>query len=200
MAEMTNDTTHSGLPGPAVRRGSYAGFVAASFGHAARMMLRQRRLFLALIICSLPAAIPIIALFFAPADSDIGEEPIFALLVENFHIIGLAPLLALFFAAMLIGQEVEGQTIPYVLVRPIPRLAWVLGRFLAYGVVTTGILAVSILLTCAPDPTRSIMPSRANLLGWRDGSSVRRLYDPSRSTETRTDWARQCATHQPPST
>ena len=134
---------------PRGRRSSYLGFLGAAYGHAVRMMVRQRRLILAVIVCLLPAALPIVVLMFAPPDADVGDARTFTLLAEHFHINGLAPLLALFFAAMLIGQDVEGQTIPYVLVRPIPRLAWVLGRFLAYGTVTAGTLAASIVLTFA---------------------------------------------------
>ena len=61
----------------------------------------------------------------------------------------MAPLLALFFATMLVGQDVENQTIPYVLTRPIPRSAWLLGRFIAYMIIATVLLGLSIALTFA---------------------------------------------------
>jgi ABC-2 type transport system permease protein len=72
---------------------------------------------------------------------------VFVDLVETLHLAGLTPLLALFFATMLLGEEVEGQTIPYILTRPIPRSAWILGKFFAYLAVVSSILIVSIALT-----------------------------------------------------
>ena len=47
---------------------------------------------------------------------------------------------------MLIGQDVESHTIPYVLTRPLPRSAWIIGRFLAYMMIACGIMGVSLAL------------------------------------------------------
>jgi ABC-type transport system involved in multi-copper enzyme maturation permease subunit len=55
--------------------------------------------------------------------------------------------MALFFATMLVGEDVEMNTLTYVLTRPMPRSAWVLGRYIAYLLVTTVILMTSVFLT-----------------------------------------------------
>ena len=77
-----------------------------------------------------------------------GEE-LFVRLVENLYFRASAPLLALFFACMLVGEDVETHTIHYVLTRPVPRSAWVVGKFLGYCALTLLILVPSLALTFA---------------------------------------------------
>lgn len=127
------------------RRG-YISYLTASFGQMLLMIMRQNRLILVSVITMLPVAIPLAIAFLSnSAFADEGNV-IFVKLMEEAHINTLAPLLALFFASMLVGEDVEMQTLPYVLTRPQPRSAWVLGRFLAYLLVAGTILFASIAL------------------------------------------------------
>lgn len=132
------------LHGPSPKQSGYGSEVIGSFGHCLTMMVRQRRIVLAAFICFLPVLIPLTMAFFSSSQyADSGMET-FMNLTQHLQINVLAPLLALFFATMLVGQDVESQTIPFVLTRPIHRSAWVMGRFLAYIFIVTTIMGVSI--------------------------------------------------------
>lgn len=132
------------------RPGIYFTYVTAAFGQMLLLMLRRQRIVLAAVIILLPVLVPLSMAFLSPSQFAEDGSKVFTNTAEHVHINMLAPLLALFFAAMLVGEELEAQTIAYMLTRPIPRSAWVLGRFLAYFVVTSVILSASCALTfCA---------------------------------------------------
>jgi len=59
---------------------------------------------------------------------------LYGLLVAVYDIRNVVPLCALFFAASLVADEVEGKTLTYLLTRPITRPAILLGKFAAYVV------------------------------------------------------------------
>jgi ABC-type transport system involved in multi-copper enzyme maturation permease subunit len=61
---------------------------------------------------------------------------VYALLVARYDVGVVLPLCALFFASALIADEVDGKTLTYLLTRPVPRGAILLGKFLAYLVST----------------------------------------------------------------
>lgn len=132
--------------------GFYAG-LRASCSHTIQLMLRRQRLILAFSIALLPVLLPVSTAMFSAAPFAKPGNEVFVQLVETLQIDALAPLLALFFATMLIGEEVEGQTMIYILTRPIPRSAWILGRYLAYGLVASAIMAISIAFTFASATT-----------------------------------------------
>ena len=124
----------------------YPTSVAASFGQSTLLMLRQRRIIFATLICFMPVLIPLMmALFSRNQYADSGQET-FINIATSVHVYALCPLLALFFATMLIGQDVEGHTIPYILTRPLQRSAWVLGKFLSFLLVSCGIMGISLAL------------------------------------------------------
>jgi ABC-2 type transport system permease protein len=130
-------------------RVGYLGHVNASCGLALLTILRRPRLILATVIVMMPVMVPLLLAFLSKsAYAEQGNE-VFVRLVERLQINSLAPLLGLFFASMLIGEDVEQQTLPYVLTRPIPRSAWVLGRYVAYLFISVAILSTSIFLTFA---------------------------------------------------
>jgi ABC-type transport system involved in multi-copper enzyme maturation permease subunit len=55
-------------------------------------------------------------------------------IVALYDVRNVVPLCALFFAASLIADEVEGKTLTYLITRPVPRPAILLGKFAAYVV------------------------------------------------------------------
>lgn len=124
----------------------YINAVFASFGQSLVLLLRQRRIIFATFICFLPIVIPLMLALLS--SSQIGEsgKDTFTQITMTVYVSGLTPLLALFFATMLIGQDVEAHTIPYILTRPLPRSAWVIGRFLAYMMTSSGIMGISLAL------------------------------------------------------
>jgi len=133
---------------PIKPRGFWNGATAA-FSHAATLMVRRQRLILAAIVALLPVAVPVATAFFNRGRYGEPGGPMMAILAERLHIHLLAPLLALFFATMLVGEEVEGQTMTYLLVRPTPKSSWIAGRYAAYLMVSSLILTSSVFLTYA---------------------------------------------------
>lgn len=78
-----------------------------------------------------------------------GYEPKFAEFVLVYNLIpqALVPLAALVYSSGMIQDEVEEQTITYLLIRPLPRWAIYVGKLAATVVVTTGLTAVFTALT-----------------------------------------------------
>ena len=57
------------------------------------------------------------------------------------------PLTALFYATALVADEIEGKTLTYLVTRPIPRVAVLAGKFLAYLGTTLSLSLPSLVLT-----------------------------------------------------
>ncbi|MFP6582191.1 MAG: ABC transporter permease [Candidatus Hydrogenedentota bacterium] len=124
----------------------YINSVFASFGQSLVLLLRQRRIIFATFICFLPIVIPLMLALISSSQFGESGKDTFTQITMTVYVSGLTPLLALFFATMLIGQDVEAHTIPYILTRPLPRSAWVIGRFLAYMMTSSGIMGISLAL------------------------------------------------------
>lgn len=122
----------------------YLRFVGTVFRHALVMMLRRKGLLLAAALALSPVIVPLALAFLSSVAFAEDGSRVFVRLVEYVYFGAIAPLLALFFGCMIIGEDVESETIPYLLTRPLPRSAIVLGRFGAYLVVSSAILILSI--------------------------------------------------------
>ena len=129
-----------------VRRG-YISTLLASCSHALLILTRRKRLLMATVIAFLPVLIPIALTFLSESRFAESGNEVFVKLVEQLHINVFAPLLALFFAGMLVAEDIETRTMPYILTRPVPRSAWVIGRFCAFMIVSSIILLSSAILT-----------------------------------------------------
>ena len=127
----------------------YGVYLAAVFSHTLTTMVRRRRIALAVLATFAPVAVPLLLAFLSSSRFAPDGNETFVRLTEHLYLQAMAPLLALFFGSMLIGEDVELQTIPYLLTRPMPRSAVVLGRFGAYVVVTSAILLVAMALVYA---------------------------------------------------
>ncbi len=127
----------------------YPAFVGAMFSHALLMMLRRKRVILAAGLSLMPVIIPLVLAFFSTTAFAEDGNRVFVRLMEFLYLRALVPLLALFFGCMAIGEDVESQVIPYLLTRPLPRSAIVLGKFGAYWFVSSVIVCISVLLTFA---------------------------------------------------
>ncbi len=136
-------------PGNQPGRGGYAASMLASCRHALVTLTRRKRLALAAFIAFLPVLIPLALAFLSTSRFAESGNEVFVRLVEELHINVFAPLLALFFAGMLVAEDIETRTMPYILTRPIPRSAWVAGRFCAFMIVAATILLTSAALTFA---------------------------------------------------
>ena len=136
-------------PGNQPVRHGYISTLRASCGHALLILTRRKRLLMATIIAFLPVLIPIALAFLSESRFAESGNEVFVTLVERLHIDVFAPLLALFFAGMLVAEDIETRTMPYILTRPVPRSAWVIGRFCAFMLVSSIILLTSAILTFA---------------------------------------------------
>ena len=149
------------FPAPSAR-GGYLNCVRAACGHAVQMMVRRQRIIFASIICMLPVLLPLALAFLSKWEfAEDGREQ-FIRIGSGLYVTVLSPLLALFFATMLVGEEAESQTMPYLLTRGAPRSAWVLGRFFAYVLVTGCLVSLAMSLTFAACTT-------LERLGWSLG-------------------------------
>lgn len=127
----------------------YPGYVRVAFSHAVVMMLRRSRLILAAAITLLPVLLPLALAFLSATPFAALGDVTFVRMMEDLYVSILAPVLALFFAGMLVGEDVEIQTIAYILTRPLPRSAWIIGRFLAYVFLCSLMLCISAALVFA---------------------------------------------------
>ena len=92
---------------------SYTRAVNTAMSHALATFLRRRRTYFVFALVLLPALIPLI-LFFVPhehRDSELTRGWVLTQMIEIFYVTGVTPLLALFFAAMLVGEDVESQSV-----------------------------------------------------------------------------------------
>ncbi len=134
---------------PQAKPGGYITYLRAAFGHSLLITVRRQRIVLAAAITMLPVLIPLAMAFLSPKQFAEDGSKVFSQMLEQVHINVLAPLLALFFGTMLVGEDIETQTLPFMLTRPIFRSAWVFGRFISYLAVSAFILLLSVALTFA---------------------------------------------------
>jgi ABC-2 type transport system permease protein len=145
-------------------RGFDPAALAALFVLTLRQHARGRRLLVLALLFLLPAALAAVTRF-APHPPTPGKmEFVFVL---NFIPHALAPLAALLYAAGVIQDEVEEQTLTYLLLRPLPRWALYLTRLAATWLVTALLTGVFTALTYAviywgtPGLWGEVLPTRA---------------------------------------
>src|SRR5262245_16182623 len=103
---------------------------------ALRQHVRGRRLLIMAALFALPAALVILIRSFKQPDS---PEIVQSALIFNLIPHVLAPLAAMLYATGVIQDEVEDQTLTYLLIRPLPRWAIYLTKLLA-SVLTSSLL------------------------------------------------------------
>jgi len=75
-------------------------------------------------------------------------------------------ILALFYGTSVCSEEVEGKTLPYLVTRPVPRAAIVLGKYAAYTAVMIGIVTLGLVFSfLVLNIDRLLEPSLYGLLG-----------------------------------
>lgn len=138
---MSEETTVP-LPG-------YWQYVRTANAHTLAMLLRRPRIIMAAALVLTPVLIPLAMAFLSEARFRHDGNQIFVKMTEYLYLKSLAPVLALFFGCMLVGEDVESQALTYLLVRPAPRSALVLGRFLAFLILGTSLFIPAIFLIFA---------------------------------------------------
>ncbi len=114
--------------------------LAVLFGLTLRQQIRGRRLLVLVVLFGLPCVLAIVLRSLQrPAPTDILEFALIYNLVPH----ALAPLTALLYAGGMIQDEVEEQTLTYLLVRPMPRPGLYVCKLLATLLLTTVLVAAA---------------------------------------------------------
>lgn len=138
--------------------------LAALFVLTLRQHIHGRRLLVVVLLYGLPCALVVLLRSLKQ------PPPLGALeyaLVFNLLPHGLAPLTSLLYASGVIQDEVEEQTLTYLLIRPLPRAGLYLAKLLATLATTVTLVVVSVLLLYAfiywgdAELTTEILPLRA---------------------------------------
>lgn len=154
----------STIPNVPIRRGFMPSALAALFALSLRQNVRGRRLLVLSLLFLLPVVLAVVFKFvsYPPPPGALEFVLIFNLIPH-----ALAPLTALLYAAGSIQDEVEEQTLTYLLVRPLPRWALYATRLAAAWLTTallTGLfttLTLAVLYWNTPQLWGEILPRRA---------------------------------------
>jgi len=106
---------------------------------------RRTRVFFALSF--LPVAVALVLKFnqvFSP-ERPLDGAYMFSNIIMVFYLQLIILLLALFFGTSICSEEVEGRTLPYLVTRPVPKSAVVLGKYVAYSLLTVGMVILGLL-------------------------------------------------------
>ncbi len=76
-----------------------------------------------------------------------GNGYLFNNLIMLFYLQLIVLILALFYGTSVCSEEVEGKTLPYLITRPVPKAAIVLGKYGAYTVVMAGMVTVGLVFS-----------------------------------------------------
>ncbi len=138
------------------------GALATLFVLTLRQQVRGRRLLVLSLLFALPgvlAAVVNLASRHAPPTENLQFALVFNLIPH-----ALAPLAALLYAAGIIQDEVEEQTLTYLLLRPLPRWALYLTKLLATLLMTSLLTAVFTTATLAVIALTASEPATAGLV------------------------------------
>lgn len=117
------------------------------------MLWSRRTIFMALVVGG-PVIIALVLRFVVALSGDapqvdgvrMGGPAIFGMMVWFFYLRFTVPVLGIFYGTALIADEVEDKTITYLFSRPIRRGAVLVGKYLAYLVVTSLVVLPSVML------------------------------------------------------
>ena len=119
-----------------------------------QMLWSRRSVFLALIAAA-PVALAALIRFATFAEPRLlpqinGERlngaALFGLMIWLLYVRFIVPVLGMFYGTSLVADEVDDKTITYLFVRPIPRGAVLIGKYLAYFVCTALLILPSVVL------------------------------------------------------
>jgi ABC-2 type transport system permease protein len=132
-------------PPPSLGQAELSSF-GAFFWLTLRQHSRGRRLLVLAVLFTLPAVLAGVARYFNPSLAVKSLEFAIALTVLPH---ALVPLTALLYASGMIEDEIEDQTLTFLLVRPLPKWALYIARLLATVLVVSILVMVFTLLTYA---------------------------------------------------
>ncbi len=98
------------------------------------------------VLISLPVFVPFLAMYNPSESSDFPQE-LFDATAQFLYLLTITPLMALVFGCSLLAEEIEGRTLPLLLARAAPRSAIVLGKYVAFAIVSILLITISFALT-----------------------------------------------------
>ena len=112
-------------------------------------MIWTRRSLLMGVLLGLPVLFAVLyrAVLVAKLPPQMTGFDLYGVIVALYVLSNALPLAALFYAVSLVADEVEGKTITYLLTRPVPRSAVLLGKFAAFLATTLGLLLPATVVT-----------------------------------------------------
>ncbi len=111
------------------------------------LILRKRTLFMVLLAC-VPVLAAVALRYWLPIGAGRpSAQQFFTGLFVSLYVYFVILLTAIFFGASLFADERGDRTITFLLIRPVPREAIVLGKFLAYALGASAILMASLTVT-----------------------------------------------------
>ena len=72
---------------------------------------------------------------------------VYAIFCSTLYMQFYVPLLAIFLGMSVFSEEIENETVVFLLLRPVPRTILVLGKFLSYVLVASSLLGVSLVMS-----------------------------------------------------
>ncbi len=111
-----------------------------------RLHVRRTRTWIMGMLILVPCALPVLVVYYGP-EHRMPVESLFVALFDFLYVYTLVPLTALFYACALLAEETEGHTFPLLLSRPVPRGAFILGKYAAFLLVSTVLISVSLAAT-----------------------------------------------------
>ncbi len=149
MSEVTASVADRKLPGPVrncALRSVYQ--TTAVMRMTLRNVIISKRTLLMILLACVPIGIAVLLRNVMPEE---GRRPasqeIFMGLFVVLYVYFVTILTAIFYGTSLIGDERSDHTITFLLIRPVPRELLVLGKFLAYAVSVSVLLAASLAVT-----------------------------------------------------
>ncbi len=130
-------------------------------------LLRGRRGFTLMLLCALPLIAPGLELVRAGAGAKGAVG--FVETLTTFYFARVNLIVVLFLGCGALGEEIEGKTLPYLLTRPVPRAALLLGRWLtaiATAAVLLGASFVALYLATAGQLGFEALLVDLPVLGW----------------------------------
>ncbi len=112
---------------------NYFKYMGVSFSQTLTHMTRGKQPLILTIVALVPSLMPLGAYLFWNFWPDEADPSMFSEVANSVYLQTLAPLIALFFGCSLVSEDVETQVITHILTRPVPRSAWVLGKYLAFN-------------------------------------------------------------------
>jgi ABC-2 type transport system permease protein len=125
---------------------------ARLFSFAFFLGRKSRRTKFFFLFSFLPAAVALIIKFhqmFSEERHSLDATYLFSNIIMVFYLQFIILILALFFGTSVCLEEVEGKTLPYLITRPVPKSAVVLGKYAAYSAITVGMVALGLFLSFA---------------------------------------------------